>query len=116
LELIVLKINKTITFGSKDEVITEKLCELGYFNKNFNFSSYVKNLIKKDVLENDGVFTKAQEDRVIAIVNGILQNDNVSITVTKNDIKKKNEVINTFEAQNEVALDKDDDDLLDFAK
>lgn len=116
-----MKINKTITFGSKDEVITEKLCELGYFNKNFNFSNYVKNLIKKDVLENAGVFTKAQEDRVIEIVNDMLQNDNVSITVNKNDInqnhiKKKNEVINTFEAQNEVALDKDDDDLLDFAK
>lgn len=110
-----MKINKTITFGSKDEVITEKLYELGYFNKNFNFSSYIKNLIKKDILENNGVFTKDQEDRVIEIVNSILQNHNVSITVSNKDIEKKTKNTNTFEAQNEVALDKDDDDLLNFA-
>lgn len=110
-----MKINKTITFGSKDELITEKLYELGYLSKNFNFSNYIKNLIKKDILENDRVFTSAQEDRVRDIVNSILQNHNVSITIDDSDIKKKSRDRNTFEAQNEVALDKDDDDLLDFA-
>lgn len=110
-----MKINKTITFGSKDEVITEKLYELGYLNKNFNFSNYIKNLIKKDILENTGVFTKDQEDRVTEIVSSILQNHNVSITVSSKDIEKKTKNTNTFEAQNEVALDKDDDDLLNFA-
>ena len=110
-----MKINKTITFGSKDEVITNKLSQLGYFNKNFNFSNYVKNLIKKDILENSGVLTKAQEDRVIEIVNSIIQSKNVSITTNNTDINKKSEDRNTFEVQNEVALDKDDDDLLNFA-
>ena len=110
-----MKINKTITFGSKDEVIIEKLHELGYFDKSFNFSNYLKNLIKKDILENSGVLTKAQEDRVIEIVNSILQSENVSRPINKEIIKNNNENTNSFEVQNEVALDKDDDDLLNFA-
>lgn len=110
-----MKINKTITFGAKDEVVAAKLYELGYFDKTFNFSSYIKKLIEKDIFENDGVFTRQQEDKIMEIVRNILQNQNISIAINKNEVEKKDKDKSTFESQNEVALDKDDDDLLDFA-
>lgn len=65
------RINKTLSFTSKDKELVDTLQKQGKFEKGFNFNEYVKNLIKMDVGLSVNTFTQAQKNEIISICNSV---------------------------------------------
>lgn len=88
------KLNKTLSFTEKDRDLVKKLEELGYLERNFNFNSYVKELILKDINSQKNSFTDSQVEEIKNIVAGLLKDKNIDLSSVKNELSS---TLNAFE-------------------
>lgn len=89
------KVNKTLSFTEKDRELVEKLEELGYFEKTFNFNNYVKELIVKDISTPKSNFTNSQIQEIKNIVIGLLEDKNIDLSSVKDELSATLSVFDT---------------------
>ena len=73
------RVNKTITFGAGDKELCERLKKKGYFDKTFNFTRYIKDLIIDDLDKSDRVFTEEEENRILELLDQYIKSKYVSV-------------------------------------